>query len=90
VNGRFAALLTVVIGLLTVRLTLGGEYRNYVRPGMFPWLLVSGLFLVLLGVIAWLRSRMTLARSGEHEHSDGHAHRLSRAAWLLVPCWPRR
>ena len=84
-NGRFASLLTVVIGLLALRLTLGGEYLNYVRPNMFPWLLVSGLFLVLLGVVGWLKARMEIVRSGGHPVSGGaHSHGLSRAAWLLV------
>jgi uncharacterized repeat protein (TIGR03943 family) len=85
VNGRFAALLTVVIGLLTLRLTLGGEYLNYVRAGMYPWLLIAGLFLIVLGVANWLKARMAMARRDRHDGSSSeHPHGLSRAAWLLV------
>lgn len=82
-NNRFAGLLTVVLGALAVKLTLSGEYLNYVRAGMYPWLLLSGLFLVALGMVGWLSSR----RQGAHSHAPsdhGHSHGLSKAAWLLV------
>ena len=82
-NGRFANLFTFVLGALTVRLALSGEYLNYVRASMFPWLVLSGGFLGLLGLAGWLRSLASEHR-GSHSCEAGHSHALSRAAWLLL------
>ena len=81
-NNRFAGLLTVVLGVLALKLTMSGEYLNYVRTGMYPWLLLSGMFLVALGLAGWLSARRPDAH--HHDEAGGHSHGLSRAAWLLI------
>ena len=81
-SNRFAGLLTVVLGVLALKLTLSGEYLNYVRAGMYPWLVLSGLILVALGLVGWRSARSPEAH--HHHEAGGHSHGLSRAAWLLV------
>ncbi|MEX0790630.1 MAG: TIGR03943 family protein [Actinomycetota bacterium] len=82
-NRRLASLLAVVLGVLTLRLTLSGDYLFYVRRGMFFWLSLSGTILIVLGVIGWLS-----AKSADDHQSDGcshgHGHALPRAVWLLL------
>lgn len=82
-NQRFASLLALVTGVLALRLTVTGEYLNYVRQGMFAWLLLSGMVLIVLGALGWMAARKS---SEDHtaECSHGHSHGLSRAAWLLL------
>lgn len=81
-NGRFAPLLGVVMGVLAIRLTLTGEYLNYVRPVMGFWLVLSGLVLIALGVAGW-RSAWKQG-DGHADCSHGHSHGLSRASMLLI------
>lgn len=82
-NQRFASLLAVVSGVLALRMTLSMDFLNFVKAGMFPWLLLSGVVLIWLGAYGWVRQQ---ARSGDDATacSSGHSHGLSRAAWLLV------
>lgn len=84
---RFSCLLTIVVGVLTFRMTLSGEYLNYVRPLMFPWLLISAAILLLLGIVgwkAWRKDLDSLPVDCDPCTAGGHAHGLSKAAWLLV------
>lgn len=73
----------MVLGVLTLRLTLSGDYLVYVRRGMFFWLFLSGTILIVLGAIGWLS-----AKSSDDHQSDGcshgHGHTLPRAVWLLL------
>lgn len=83
-NQRFASLLAVVLGVLTVRITVSGDYLNYVRRGMMVWLLLSGAVLIVLGIFGWLAARSNPDDHAESCSAGGHSHALSRAAWLLV------
>ncbi|MGQ0679508.1 MAG: TIGR03943 family putative permease subunit [Actinomycetota bacterium] len=83
---RFSCLLTIVLGVLTLKVVFSGEYLNYVRPGMLPWLLLSGAVLIFLGVSGWLAWRKDLSSMPE-DHGDcalHHHHPLSQASWLLL------
>jgi len=83
VNQRFSSLLAVVLGALALRLTFTGEYLNYVRRGMFVWLVLSGLVLIVLGIFGWIAART--APPDDHTGCNhGHSHPLSRAVWLLI------
>lgn len=82
-NRRFAALLAAVLGVLTLRITLNGQFLNFVRAEMLPWLLLSGVVLIALGLSGWVR-HLTRPQDEAHACLSGHSHSLSRAAWLLV------
>lgn len=72
----------LLVGALLLRLTLEGTYARYVKAGMYPWLLVAGLALAVLGlfgVIRALAARKPLA----HDHDHDHQH-SERAGWLLL------
>jgi hypothetical protein len=67
--------ITVLIGAVLLRLTLGDTYQRYVREGMGTWLLVAGVALVALGAVTLVRA---LRHSGhDHEHGVG-------VGWLLL------
>ncbi|WP_460067809.1 TIGR03943 family putative permease subunit [Streptomyces sp. YKOK-I1] len=92
--------LLLLTGAAVLRITLFGDlYLRYVQAGLRPYLIVSGVTLVLLGLV-------TAVLRDEHEHDDdkdkdkdevevevevevdveeGHGHRHGpRTAWLLV------
>ncbi len=74
--------LTAVVGVLLARLALDGSFRRYVRPGMGPWLLVSGVLLALLGVLVlWRHRHGELRDHGGHGHEHEHGERIG---WLLL------
>jgi uncharacterized repeat protein (TIGR03943 family) len=81
----------LLTGGAVLRIALFSElYLRYVQEGLRPYLVVSGVALVLLGVVGAVA---TLARGrgeGEdddhgHGESDGHSHSHGpRVAWLLT------
>jgi uncharacterized repeat protein (TIGR03943 family) len=75
------SVLLVVLGATAIWLWWSGEALNYVRPGLGPYLLVSGVIVVLLGLLPPLG-----LLGGQTAHADGdagHRHR-ARAGWLLL------
>ncbi|MFJ8112929.1 TIGR03943 family putative permease subunit [Streptomyces sp. NPDC096132] len=88
---RFAQVALLVLaglGLLHTSL-LTDEYLRFVKPGMRPLLVVSGVVLVGLGVVEALASLSKERHGAERERHDpdeGHGHDHSgvpRVAWLL-------
>lgn len=72
----------LLVGLSTAVMLVKGTYLNYVRPGLFPWLIAAAAVLVLLGASGVVRE----LRSGSHAHEEhGHEHRTWPAWLLLVP-----
>jgi uncharacterized repeat protein (TIGR03943 family) len=79
------------LGVILLRITLSGTFLNYVKASMQPWLITSGVILVLLGmgllVDAWQRPRRRAADSSraavEDDHGHSHGHGGPRIAWLL-------
>lgn len=88
----------VLVGIVTLRISWGTAYLNYVKEGMRPWLLLSGGVLVVLGVLAIvdvLRGRgdepdLHDVDDGPADHGSasddahGHHHGGPRTAWLLL------
>ncbi|MEV0246091.1 TIGR03943 family protein [Nocardia sp. NPDC050712] len=71
-------LLLLLIGAAVLLITLDGTYLNYVKPGLSPFLLISGVVIVVLAVVAMVRD----IRSGHA--ASGHEHGTGRAQWLLL------
>jgi uncharacterized repeat protein (TIGR03943 family) len=73
--------ITVLVGAVLLRLTLGGTYERYVRVGMGPWLTVAGVVVIMLGsatLLVTLR-RPRSVEGGAHDHHDGVG-----VGWLLL------
>jgi uncharacterized repeat protein (TIGR03943 family) len=71
-------LLLVVLGATAVWLWWSGDALNYVRPGLAPYLLVSGVVVLLLGLLP------PLGLLGDQAAGHGgHRHR-TRVGWLLL------
>jgi uncharacterized repeat protein (TIGR03943 family) len=78
------AAVSMLVGIVTLRLSLSRLYLNFVRPAMRPWLVAAGAALVVFGAIAFLRAmRPVHASAGDHDDA-GHDHHVPRAAWLLL------
>lgn len=82
----------VAVAALLVRLVVTGEYANFVKPVMAPFLVASAVFLAALAVGGLLPRAPVAGARHDDEHSndehsnDGHsdhAH-LPRVAWLLL------
>ncbi|GAA2935650.1 TIGR03943 family protein [Streptomyces violaceus] len=92
-------MLLALVGAAILRVSLFSElYLRYVQAGLRPYLVVSGVALVLLGVVVGVVARTAEERDGheekdeseergghEEEH-DGHTHGPAgpRVAWLLA------
>ena len=73
----------VLVGIVTLRISWGTAYLNYVKEEMRPWLLLSGAVLVVLGVLAIVD--VLRGRGDEPDpHDDAHHHGGPRTAWLLL------
>jgi hypothetical protein len=73
-------MLLFVAGGAVIRASLTGEYLRYVRAGLRPYLVVTGVVLMVTAVTTiWYELRK--ARAGK---KNGHAHREPRIAWLLL------
>jgi len=71
-------LLLVLIGGAVLWIALNGAYLRYVKPGLHPFLLISGVGFILLGLVAIARDIRRGTADDEHEHGTG------RAQWLLL------
>ncbi|WP_030751493.1 TIGR03943 family protein [Streptomyces sp. NRRL S-31] len=82
-----ALLVLTGIGLLRVAL-FTDLYLRYVKEGMRPLLIASGVLLILLGVADAVAHGRRRGRDDHTDHGGGHDHGhhhsgASRAAWLL-------
>ncbi|WP_190817773.1 TIGR03943 family putative permease subunit [Saccharopolyspora pogona] len=69
-------LLLFLLGGALLKIALGGSYLRYVKPALFPWLVVAGVVMVALSAFAIVRD----IRGGgpeRHEHN-------SRSPWMLL------
>ncbi|MDX3751992.1 TIGR03943 family protein [Streptomyces sp. AK08-02] len=88
-RGYGPAVLLLLTGGAVLRIALFSElYLRYVQEGLRPYLVVSGVVLVLLGVVAALARRPAEGDEHDdhgHDQSDGHGHGHGpRVAWLLT------
>ncbi|MBF6383004.1 TIGR03943 family putative permease subunit [Nocardia farcinica] len=77
-------LLLVLVGIAVLRIVFDDTYLRYVKAGLFPFLLISGLAVLALATAAIVRD---VYRGGPgHGHDDAHAHGSGKVHWvLLVP-----
>lgn len=76
---RTGSLLVVVIGATAVWVWASGAALNYIRPSLTPYLLASGVVLVLLGLLPPGGLLGRPAEGAERRHGGA-----ARVAWLLL------
>lgn len=81
-------MLTLLVGAAVLRISLfSALYLRYVQSGLRPYLVASGVLLVLLGVAAGVRAAREVPDGDEDPHDHGHDHSHTtgpRLAWLLT------
>jgi uncharacterized repeat protein (TIGR03943 family) len=82
-------LISVLVGVVLLRLTITGTYGRYVRVGMGPWLLVAGIAVIALGAVTLIRALGSPGDANEaddaHDAHGDEGHRGgSRMGWLLL------
>ncbi|MFE7811518.1 TIGR03943 family protein [Streptomyces sp. NBRC 110035] len=80
------ALVLVLCGGAVLRISLFSElYLRYVQQGLRPYLIASGVLLLVLGIVGAVVVGGGSRDEDRHEHADGHDHsRGPRVARLLV------
>ncbi|PKW14948.1 TIGR03943 family putative permease subunit [Saccharopolyspora spinosa] len=69
-------LLLLLLGGALLKIALGGSYLRYVKPALFPWLVVAGVVMIALSAFAIVRD-VRASGPGWHEHN-------SRSPWMLL------
>ncbi len=70
----------LLVAVVLLRLSIGGQYVYFVKPQMQPFLIATGL--IILGLAGWL---LWGAWKGRADVDDGHGHAgVPRVAWLLL------
>ena len=80
-------LLLVLLGGVTLRVSLGDAHLAYVREGFRPLLVAAGALVLLLGLVGVLHRRPAGHLTDDHatdDHADGHGPGGPRVAWLLL------
>ncbi|GAA2355204.1 TIGR03943 family protein [Dactylosporangium salmoneum] len=78
-------MILLLVGGAVLRASLTGQYLNYVKPGLQPYLVVAGgILLVAGGFTLWYELRARGAAAQEHDDGHGHAHGGPKVAWLLL------
>lgn len=71
-----------LVGATILRLSFTDIMLSYVKPGMRPFLMASGVVLVVLGLLSAILDSRQSASDGTD--ATDHEHKAPRAAWLLV------
>ncbi|MGW0180277.1 TIGR03943 family putative permease subunit [Nocardia sp. NPDC003345] len=71
-------LLLIVVGATIVKITLDGSYLRYVKASLYPYLLLSGGVIVLLGLVAIARD-IRAGRAVADPHGES-----GRPYWMLL------
>ncbi len=88
VNRVAGGSLTVLIGMLLVRVVVDGSAVDYVQPVMQPFLVVAGVVIGGLGLWALADGRAWGDRPVHEAHDAGHGHGHGQERvgwWLLAP-----
>ena len=82
-------ILLVLLGGALLKLALTGTYLRYVKESLQPWLVGTGVVMVVLAAVSIVRDiRAGQAQPDGHEHGavehGGHEHGTSRSPWMLL------
>jgi len=82
VKRELHALVLALVGGTLLKLALTGDYKNYVRVGLKPYLIAAAV--VVLAVAALSLWQAVAARRAGDDHGHSHGHGWFDVAWLLV------
>jgi uncharacterized repeat protein (TIGR03943 family) len=71
--------LLVLLGGAVLKIAMNGQYTNYVKPSLQPWLIIAGAATIVLAVVGIVRDIRAGGPTGGHGHDHG-----SRSPWLLL------
>jgi uncharacterized repeat protein (TIGR03943 family) len=84
VNRQAQAVVLLLVGGAILRASFTDLYLRYVKEGLQPFLIASGILLVAAAVATlWFELRGGAGRGAAHD-DHGHSHREPAVAWLLV------
>jgi uncharacterized repeat protein (TIGR03943 family) len=72
-------LLLLLIGGAVLWIALDGSYLRYVKPSLYPFLLISGAGFVLLALVAIVRDIRRGRASDDHDHDFGRGYTFDHA-----------
>ncbi|MUM18474.1 TIGR03943 family protein [Mycobacterium sp. CBMA271] len=75
--------LLILLGVSVAMIAVTGTFTRYVKPGLLPWLAVSAVVLVGLGLAAIVRDVRRGHTDHDHEGHHDHTHKHG-ATWFLV------
>jgi uncharacterized repeat protein (TIGR03943 family) len=82
-----ANVLLVLLGGALLKIALNGSYLRYVKPTVFPWLVTSGVVILLLAAVAIVRDAVGWSSTRRDQHAETGQHgddHQPRSPWLLV------
>ncbi|RJO75082.1 TIGR03943 family protein [Nocardia panacis] len=77
-------LLLLLIGGATLKITLDGTYLRYVKPGLYPYLLISGVVVLALAAVAIGRDIRRGRAQPQHDRGTPQWLLLAPVAGLLL------
>jgi putative membrane protein len=84
-NQPALAVVLLLLGGITARICLTGDYLRYVKPGMLPLLVAAAVMLLAIGsATLWYHVRQR-SRPDNHTDDGHHAHEPGVAWLLLIP-----
>lgn len=84
-SAELGAGLTILVGLVLLRLAASGLYLRFLRPAMLVPLVLSGVLFAVLGLVSILRTwRGDKAEPVAADDGHGHGHGPPRVALLLL------
>jgi uncharacterized repeat protein (TIGR03943 family) len=72
--------ISLLVGAVLLRLTVTDTFRRYIRPELGPWLFLSAVVVIALGVVTLIWA----LRRGPHDDPNAHDHDGVGPGWLLL------
>lgn len=73
-------ILLILLGGALLKLSLTGMFLRYVKAGLQPLLIATGVVMIVLALVAIVRDM----RGAKEVDDHGHEHKSSRSPWLLL------
>lgn len=82
-NREAQSVVLLLVGGAVLRISLSDVYLRYVKEGLRPFLIVSGVLLVVIAAVTLWRELFN-RRAAHADGHDHHGHGGPKVAWLLI------